>query len=147
VVTAWRVEQAGYRLLDVYRRRATFPELKRDIALLDARWRPDALLVEDIGSGKEPGPGARAETRLPVDPLAADRDKAARANAVTQLFACGSGAVPKDAPWLRTYINELLQFPAGAHDDQVDSTTMASPGRATSIPGGARRRSARSRSV
>jgi len=125
VIQAWRVEKAGYRLLDVYRKRVTFPELKRDVATLDLRWHPDALLVEDIGSGKSLAQELNAETRLPVIPWRPDRDKAARANAVTQLFAAGRVRFPNDAPWLRTYVGELLQFPAGAHDDQVDATTMA----------------------
>lgn len=125
VVQTWRVEKDCYRLLDVYRRRLTFPELKADISLLDAKFHPDALLVEDIGSGKSLAQELRAETKLPVIAWRPDRDKAARANAVAQLFATGRVRLPKDAPWLRTYLNEMLQFPAGAHDDQVDATTMA----------------------
>ena len=29
------------------------------------------------------------------------------------------------APWLAGYIHELIPFPAGRHDDQVDSTAQA----------------------
>ena len=29
------------------------------------------------------------------------------------------------APWIRDYASEMLQFPAGAHDDQIDATTQA----------------------
>ena len=32
---------------------------------------------------------------------------------------------PEGAPWLQDYIDELLAFDAGAHDDCVDSTTQA----------------------
>lgn len=29
--------------------------------------------------------------------------------------------VPKDAPWLSDFISELMSFPVGVHDDQVDA--------------------------
>ena len=31
----------------------------------------------------------------------------------------------KDAPWLAEWLDELLAFPNGRHDDQVDSTSQA----------------------
>jgi hypothetical protein len=33
--------------------------------------------------------------------------------------------VTENAPWLATYLNELLGFPNAAHDDQADSTSQA----------------------
>ncbi|MET4120500.1 hypothetical protein ABIB90_007540 [Bradyrhizobium sp. JR4.1] len=33
-------------------------------------------------------------------------------------------ALPSDAPWLDEYLSELLAFPYGRHDDQVDSTSQ-----------------------
>jgi hypothetical protein len=36
----------------------------------------------------------------------------------------GPGAAPKDAPWLADFLTELLSFPAGLHDDQVDSVSQ-----------------------
>jgi hypothetical protein len=33
--------------------------------------------------------------------------------------------MPAQAPWLGDYLHELLAFPNGAHDDQVDSTSQA----------------------
>ena len=32
---------------------------------------------------------------------------------------------PKEAPWLDTYLRELLSFPNAKNDDQVDSTVFA----------------------
>ncbi len=29
--------------------------------------------------------------------------------------------VPADAPWLSDFISELMSFPVGVHDDQVDA--------------------------
>jgi hypothetical protein len=33
--------------------------------------------------------------------------------------------LPKEAPWLDTYVHELISFPNTKHDDQVDSTVFA----------------------
>ena len=32
--------------------------------------------------------------------------------------------IPKSAPWLFDYLEELSSFPTGQYDDQVDSTTQ-----------------------
>jgi hypothetical protein len=33
--------------------------------------------------------------------------------------------LPREAPWLASYLAEMLAFPGGKHDDQVDSTSQA----------------------
>jgi hypothetical protein len=33
--------------------------------------------------------------------------------------------LPREVSWLGAYVSELLAFPAGRHDDQVDSTSIA----------------------
>ncbi len=38
---------------------------------------------------------------------------------------CGKVFLPKTAPWLEDYLSVMSTFPAGAHDDDVDSTTQA----------------------
>jgi hypothetical protein len=54
-----------------------------------------------------------------------DRDKRARAEAVTPMFEAGRVFLPADASWLNDFIDELATFPSGVHDDMVDSTTQA----------------------
>jgi predicted phage terminase large subunit-like protein len=36
----------------------------------------------------------------------------------------GQVHLPKDAPWLDDFKSELLAFPKGHHDDQVDSVSQ-----------------------
>ena len=64
-------------------------------------------------------------TRIPVFPVKADRDKVARAYAATPLIESGKVYLPEGAAWLFDYIEELSAFPNATHDDQVDSTTQA----------------------
>jgi predicted phage terminase large subunit-like protein len=125
VIQTWRREKNAYRLLDVYRARCELPELKRQMQRLAREWKPLAIWVEDIGSGKSLIQELREQTMLPVLAWKPDRDKVSRAHAVTPLFAAGKVRFPKWAPWLSAYLTELENFPLAAHDDQVDATTMA----------------------
>jgi predicted phage terminase large subunit-like protein len=48
-------------------------------------------------------------------------DKAVRAQAIRGRMALEGLYVPAAAPWLADFRTELLSFPAGRHDDQVDA--------------------------
>jgi hypothetical protein len=48
-----------------------------------------------------------------------------RFRAQTAKIANGFVLFPKEAPWLDTYLRELLSFPNSKYDDQVDSTVFA----------------------
>lgn len=76
-----------------------------------------------IQSLKRTGPNG--EPPVPVIAVQRDRDKERRANNVLPSFAIGLIRVPKDAPWYDDWKNEILAFPNGAHDDQVDATMDA----------------------
>ncbi|WP_431285086.1 phage terminase large subunit [Humitalea sp. 24SJ18S-53] len=52
-------------------------------------------------------------------------DKEARLLAQAPMFEAGQVLLPREASWLATYLSELLAFPNGTHDDQVDSTSQA----------------------
>jgi predicted phage terminase large subunit-like protein len=52
-------------------------------------------------------------------------DKIMRLYAQTAMFENGRVLIPRRAPWLADYINELTSFPGSKHDDQVDATTQA----------------------
>lgn len=62
---------------------------------------------------------------MPVRPLKADTDKIARSIPAGDYCASGKVFFPKDAPWLAEWESELLGFPNGAHDDQVDTLAYA----------------------
>ncbi|WP_367119215.1 phage terminase large subunit [Methylocystis sp.] len=59
------------------------------------------------------------------------REKLARLLAQAARFEAGQDHLPESAPWLATYLNELLGFPNSTHDDQVDATSQASCNLAT----------------
>jgi len=125
VCTVWGEAQNGYYLLDVWRDKVEFPELKRIAVALYDRDRPHLVLVEDKASGQSLVQELQRNTRIPVLPVKVDRDKVARAYAATPMIEAGKVYLPESAAWLYDYIEELSAFPNATHDDQVDSTTQA----------------------
>ena len=123
----WGRKGADRYLLDQIRARMGFTATLAAFRALADRW-PGATrkLVEDKANGpavidalKHAVPGI-----IPVEP---DGSKTARAHAVTALFEAGNVLLPHPdhCSWASDYIAELTQFPAAAHDDQVDATTQA----------------------
>jgi predicted phage terminase large subunit-like protein len=124
VCTTWAVTDGGYYLLECWKAKVEFPELKRIAVSLGERYGPHAILVEDKASGQSLIQELRRETRLPVVAVRPDADKVARAFAITPLIEGGRVYLPEGADWLAGYIASLAAFPNGAHDDDVDSTTQ-----------------------
>jgi hypothetical protein len=51
-------------------------------------------------------------------------DKAIRARSIQARMATSGLFVPSKAAWLSAFREELLQFPAGKYDDQVDALSL-----------------------
>ena len=124
VCTVWGEATNGYYLLDVWRQKVEYPELKRAAISLHGRDKAHAVLVEDKASGQSLIQELKRDTKLPVLPVKVDSDKVTRVNAVSPLIESGKVLLPESAPWLHDYIEELSSFPTAEHDDQVDSTSQ-----------------------
>jgi len=125
VCTTWGVAANAYYLLGFWRGRVEFPDLKKRMSWLAEQWRPNQILIEDKGSGQSLIQELKYHSALPIIAIKVDRDKRARAEAITPLIEAGRVFLPESAPYLSTYVDELAAFPTGAHDDAVDSTTQA----------------------
>lgn len=125
VCATWGSGSDGYYLIDLWRDRVTFPDLKRKAAMLYEQRRPDAVVIEDAASGQSLIQELKRETKIPIIAYKPDKDKVARVNAVTPIIEAGRAFLPESASWLAGFIEEHTQFPNGAHDDQVDTTSMA----------------------
>jgi len=112
-------------LLDAYKEKLEFPDLKR--AAYEKYWEyePDQMIVEAKAAGSPLIFELRA-MGIPVTEFTPSRgqDKIARVNAVSDLFASGVIWAPPTR-WAEEVIEECAAFPAGEHDDLVDSTTQA----------------------
>jgi predicted phage terminase large subunit-like protein len=123
VGTTWAMDRTGYYLVDVVRVRVTYPELRDLVDAYAFKWGCQSILIEDKGAGQiliqE-----RQKDRKPVIPYMPKGDKFFRLAQVAPLIESGAVRFPWSAPWLDAFINELLQFPNGNHDDQVDSLSQ-----------------------
>jgi predicted phage terminase large subunit-like protein len=125
----WYNEEEGSRpsvmLLDAFKERMEFPELKETALNQYREWRPDSFLVEKKAAGA-PLIQELRRMGIPVDEFTPSRgnDKIARLNAVSDLFASGAVWAP-DRRWARDVIEEVVAFPVGEHDDYVDTMTQA----------------------
>jgi len=125
----WYNEEEGSRpsiiLLDAFKDRMEFPELKEVAFKQWKEWQPDAFLVEKKAAGA-PLIQELRRMGIPVDEFTPSRgnDKVARVNAVSDLFASGCVWAP-DTRWARDVIEEVVAFPVGEHDDYVDTMTQA----------------------
>ena len=112
-------------LLDAFKDRLTFPELKQTALKHYKEWNPDAFIVEKKAAG---GPLIQELRRMgiPVQEFTPSRgnDKMVRLNAVADLFTSGKVWAP-DTRWAREVIEEIASFPVGEHDDFVDTCTQA----------------------
>ena len=65
------------------------------------------------------------EKGLPIRRLTPDKDKLARALVAQARYQEHRVYHLERAPWLRDWEDELLAFPNGAHNDQVDTAAYA----------------------
>jgi predicted phage terminase large subunit-like protein len=112
-------------LLDAFKDRMAFPELKTIALKHYKEWEPDAFIVEKKAAGAPLIQELRA-LGIPVQEFSPSRgnDKMVRVNAVADLFSSGKVWAP-DTRWAREVIEEVAAFPVGEHDDFVDTTTQA----------------------
>lgn len=111
-------------LLDAKVMRHEYPELKRMFMAMAAQWQPQAILVEDRASGQQLLQDVRRETHLPVIAMQPMQDKVTRFAAVSALIEAGRLRLPEQAVWLAGFEGEVLTFPEGGHDDQVDALSQ-----------------------
>ena len=112
-------------LLDALQERLEFPDLKARAFDMYKEFEPDAFIVEAKASGS-PLIFELRRMGIPVNEYTPSRgrDKVARVNAVSDLFSSGLVWAPKTR-WADEVIEQFAAFPAGDHDDLVDSGTQA----------------------
>lgn len=125
VCTTWLVRGEEYYLLDVFRDRLIYPDLKRAIYDQADRYKPSAVLIEDKASGTSLIQDLERE-RWSGRPIAVEPegDKITRASAQSMVIEGGRVHIPTNADWLDEFRKEILQFPHARHDDQIDSMSQ-----------------------
>ena len=113
-------------LLDAWKDKMEFPELKATTVQYYKDWKPDMFIVEKKASGA-PLIAELRNAGIPVQeftPTRATGDKIVRVNSITDIFASGVVWAPDEA-YATDVVEECAAFPSGDHDDYVDAVTMA----------------------
>ncbi len=124
VCTTWVYTNIGFYLIDVWRGRVEFPELKRKVVELAKLHSVNEILIEDKASGQSLIQELQRNTILPIKPIKVENDKIARVHSVTPIIESGKVYLPKDAHWLKGFLDEMEEFPNGEFDDTVDSVSQ-----------------------
>lgn len=124
-VTLARGVDGNIYVLDVWRRRAEWPEVRRQVAFHATRERPWVVGIEPtafqlaaVQQLKQDG------LDVPIREVPADKDKISRAlewvsNAEAMKVKLVRGS------WNDDWLSEVSAFPDGKHDDQVDAFSIA----------------------
>lgn len=88
------------------------------------RHQPNAVLIEDKGSGTNLIQDLRREGSLHAIAIIPEGDKVTRMSTQSAKIEAGQVLLPETAHWLGDFHTEILQFPNGRHDDQVDSISQ-----------------------
>ncbi|MEO6114164.1 MAG: phage terminase large subunit [Sphingomicrobium sp.] len=125
VCTTWGFRARKWYLLDVFRRRLDYPDLRAAVIRLQESWQADKVIIEDACSGKSLWQDLRASG--PFRPLMTKpwNSKEERFVGTLGEVEAGNILLPTDAPWLDAFRAELKAFPNGAYNDQVDSFSQA----------------------
>lgn len=111
-------------LLDAFKKRMEFPELKDTAFRMYKEWEPDACVIEAKAAGA-PLIFELRQMGIVVSEYTPSRgnDKFVRLNSVTDLFRSGKVWAP-DKRWAHELIDEMASFPNAEHDDLTDSATQ-----------------------
>jgi len=124
----WHNEDDGTQnviLLNKVKGKYEFPELKKMAHEQYDTWQPDSVIVEAKASG-QPLIDEMRRSNIFVQDFSPGKgqDKIARLNAVADMYASGHVWFPENS-WASQTVEEILAFPAGEHDDEVDAMTLA----------------------
>jgi len=125
VCTTWQMEDDHFYLLDLTRGRYEYPQLRATAIELAERFQPDEILIEEASTGIALAQELSNLQIHPVTPVKIERDKIGRLYVQQQKFASRRVHFPRGASFLAELEAELLVFPQGRTDDQVDSISQA----------------------
>lgn len=129
VVQVWRVVDGQFYLINVWRSRAPYEYLKRQIWTFAERYRCSVILIEN--GTLAPALQAeliqtfgRAAPKIELVPTG-NQSKQERLGQVTDLIKEGRVYIPQKADWIDAFLEELTTFPGSDNDDQVDALSQA----------------------
>jgi predicted phage terminase large subunit-like protein len=125
VCTTWQVFRDRYQLINIFRERMEFPELKKKVIELNNEYNPNEIIIEDKASGISLIQELNRETKLPIKAIKVSSDKVSRVHSITPLIESGKVTLYTQMDDVNIFLNECEDFPNGEYDDMVDSMSQA----------------------
>jgi predicted phage terminase large subunit-like protein len=136
-ITVWgifRKSRSGYNgfnyiqnnviLLDAVHGKWELQDLIDELKVINEEYKPDWFIIEKKASGISVLQELRRNPEFPLYEYVPDRDKMARLQSALPTMRAGCVWFPQSKEYALDVITELLQFPAGKHDDYVDTVSM-----------------------
>lgn len=123
VCLVWGIRHDGYYLLEVFKRKMEYPELKKQAIRLYERDLPRYILVEDKASGQSLLQDLGRMRGVPILGIIPEMDKVWRMSSCTDVIETKKVKLLNET-WNEAYLDEMCIFPNGRHDDQVDATSQ-----------------------
>jgi predicted phage terminase large subunit-like protein len=124
VCTTWRYHMEKYYLVDLLRVRFAYSTLKDHAIGHGRQHRANEILIEDAGLGTALVDEMK-KAGLPATGVRPQLSKKMRVSIQSVKFRNGAVLFQRHAPYLLDLEGELLAFPNGRYDDQVDSVMLA----------------------
>ena len=137
VCTTWGLKGPNFYLLNVFRKKLSFPDLKRAVVEQDRLFHPEAILIEDKASGTQLIQDLIEAGLSRVTRYKPEGDKIMRLHAQTATIENGFVHLPEEAHWLADYISEVTMFQLDAMMIRSTPPPKPSPGPRSARQGGA----------
>lgn len=111
-------------VLDVIRRRMNFGALKAAALAFYKKWSPDLIVVEDSANGSAMVSDLRKDKDISIKLLSPKGSKEERFSIATEYLESGKLVLLRSAGYFSVLRQELLAFPEGRFDDQVDAISL-----------------------
>lgn len=125
-IQVWRLgSDHRHYLCEVVADRFEFPALIEMVELMARRWSADGILMEEKGAGLQYIQSRKGKAPCAIFGFKPGQvEKTFRFEGTMMDWRSGRVLVPESAPWLPAYLDELLKFPSGKRDDNVDATSQ-----------------------
>jgi predicted phage terminase large subunit-like protein len=121
VCTSWGLTNNAYYLIDVFKKKLGYPDLKQMIVEKYNEYKPNGVIIEDKASGQQIIQDINSISKMPIIKFLPKKSKLVRFMLALNIIEAGKLYLPKGSSWLYDFEAELLSFPESNHDDQVDS--------------------------
>ncbi|MBS3648806.1 phage terminase large subunit [Pseudaminobacter sp. 19-2017] len=102
-----------------------FPDLVEAIETTALAWGADLVLIETKGAGLQYIQARTGHSQTPIIGFNPKNiEKSMRFDGTMVMWQTGTVLLPEKGTWLADYVDELLKFPSGRYDDQVDATSQ-----------------------